>query len=88
MNWDYRFDPRAFKEFSKLNPSVQKIILSYLNKHVKGSLDPRLFGKKLAANFTGLWRYRVSDYRIICQFRDHELIILIVRVGHRKNIYD
>ena len=88
MNWDYRFDPRAFKEFSKLNRFVQKIILAYLNKYVKGSSDPHLFGKKLTANFAGLWRYRVGDYRIICKIRDHELVVLIVKVGPRKNIYD
>ena len=88
MSWDYKFSEQAIKKFRKLNPSVQKIILAYLDKYVKGSSDPRLFGKKLVANFAGTWRYRVGDYRIICKIRDHELLVLVISVGHRKNVYD
>lgn len=88
MSWDYKFSEHGIKKFRKLNPFVQKIILAYLNKHVRGSSDPRLVGKKLVGNFTGAWRYRVGDYRILCKIRDHELLVFIIAAGHRKNIYD
>ncbi len=49
--------------------------------------DPRASGKPLRGNLAGLWRYRVGNYRVICQHLDHELVVLVIRVGHRKNIY-
>lgn len=87
MRWVYKFEARAFKELRKLGPSAQKEIVAYLDEHVAGQENPRLFGKRLTANFSGLWRYRVGDYRMICQLRDHELVVLVIAVGHRKNIY-
>ena len=53
-----------------------------------GDADPRRFGRELKAELAGLWRYRVGDYRLICQIRDQELIVLVVTVGHRKDIYE
>ena len=88
MNWVYRFDERALKELKKLDRQAQKNILAYLDERVAGKEDPRRFGKALHANLAGLWRYRVGDYRIICQIRDNQLLILVVSVGNRKNIYD
>ncbi len=87
MNWTYRFDERALKEIKKLGRQAQREIISYLDERVAGSVDPRRFGKELKADLAGLWRYRVGDYRIICQIRDKELIVLIVAVGHRRNVY-
>lgn len=88
MSWVYRFDERALKEFRKLGKPVQRDILAYLDERVAGDGDPRNFGKGLKADLAGLWRYRVGDYRILCQIRDGELLILIVAVGHRKDIYE
>ena len=86
MHWDYKFSEQAIKKFRKLTLSVQKIILAYLDKYVEGSSDACLFGKRLSANFAGTWRYRVGDYRILCKIQDHELIVLVISVGHRKNV--
>lgn len=88
MNWAYRFDSRALKELKKLGPDVQREILAYLDGRVAGEAEPRRFGKGLKANLTGLWRYRVGDYRILCQIQDSELIVLVVAVGHRKDVYE
>ena len=88
MNWTYRFDERALKELKKLGYPAQKEILNYLDERVAGTRDPRLFGKALKADLIGLWRYRVGDYGILCQIRDQELIVLVVAVGHRKEVYD
>lgn len=49
--------------------------------------NPRSRGKRLVGNLTGFWRYRVADYRLICQIKDDQLIIIVVEIGHRKNIY-
>ncbi|WP_017296318.1 type II toxin-antitoxin system RelE family toxin [Geminocystis herdmanii] len=87
MVWKIRFNPRVEKELKKLHPSVQKKIIIYLKQQIASQENPRLFGKSLHGNMQGLWRYRVGDYRIICQILDHELIILVVKVGHRKHIY-
>ncbi len=88
MRWVYRIDERALKELSKLDRQAQRKILSYLDQRVAGRSNPRDFGKPLKAQLAGLWRYRVGDYRIICQLQDQELVVLVVAVGHRKNVYD
>ena len=88
MSWVYRFDERALKELRKLGHQAQRDILAYLDKRVDGIEDPRKYGKGLKANLSGLWRYRVGDYRIIARIRDGELVVLVVAVGHRKHIYD
>ena len=87
MNWLYRFDARALKELKKLDQQAQRDILGYLDERVAGTGDPRRFGKALTADLASLWRYRVEDYRILCQIQDRELLVLVVAVGHRKNIY-
>lgn len=87
MNWVYRFDGRALKDLKKLGHQAQQDILAYLDDRVANETDPRRFGKALKADLSGLWRYRVGDYRILCQIRDGELLVLVVAVGHRKNIY-
>jgi len=88
VSWAYRFDERALKELKKLGGPAQKEILAYLDKRVAGKEDPRRFGKALHANLAGLWRYRVGDYRILCHIRDAQLLVLVISVGHRKNVYE
>ncbi len=87
MSWVYRFDARALKELKKLGHKAQRDIIAYLDERIAGSSDPRRFGKGLKAELAGLWRYRVGDYRLLCQINDHELLILVVAVGHRKIVY-
>lgn len=87
MNWDYSFDERALKELKKLGRQAQSEIIAYLDERVAGDAEPRRFGKGLKADLAGLWRYRVGDYRILCQIKDRELLVLVVAVGHRKNVY-
>ncbi len=70
MSWAYRFDERALKDLKKLGRQAQRDILSYLDERVAGDGDPRRFGKGLKADLSGLWRYRVGDYRILCQIQD------------------
>ena len=86
MTWTIEWDDRARKELRSLDPSVQKKILSYLRE--RATENPRSFGKQLSGNKVGLWRYRMEDFRVICRLQDDKLIVLVVAVGHRKEIYD
>ena len=85
--WRVEFDVRAAKELRKLAPEFRKKILLFLKKKIETDLDPRRFGKALQANLAGLWRYRVEDYRIICMIQDDRLVVLALRIGHRRDIY-
>ena len=88
MTWKIEWDDRARKELRKLDSFVQKEILSYLCLRVMASNNPRLFGQSLSRNKAGLWRYRVGNYRIICRIEDDALVIFVLGVGHRKEIYE
>ena len=88
MNWIYRFDERALKELRKLGKQAQREVIAYLDERVASEADPRRFGKGLKAELAGLWRYRVGDYRILCQIKNGELLVLVVAVGHRRDIYE
>jgi mRNA interferase RelE/StbE len=86
--WTYSFDERALRELQKLDRQAQKAVIAYLDQRIATNGDPRRFGKPLRAELAGLWRYRVTDYRILCQIKDNVLLVLVVSVGHRKNAYD
>jgi len=88
MSWVYKFDDRALKELKKLGHQTRAEILKYLDARVAGNNDPRRFGKGLTADMAGYWRYRVGDYRILCQIKDGELLVLVIAVGHRREIYE
>lgn len=85
--WTLVFTEDVRKELKKLPQQASNKIINYLENKVLPSPSPRTLGRSLSANLRGLWRYRVEDYRIVCEIQDKELIILIVRVGHRKNVY-
>lgn len=88
MVWTIKFSEFSTKQLKKMDKTIAKKILSYLRDKVLKQKDPRVLGKALMHDKSGLWRYRVDDYRIICEVVDHELMILVLRLGHRKNIYD
>ncbi len=85
--WQLRFSKRADKQLSKMDAGVRRIILAWLLKNVDGCDNPRTHGKGLTANMTGVWRYRVGDYRILCDIRDDDLVVLAIEVGHRRDVY-
>lgn len=78
-----RFD----KEFKKLDRYTQIMIKAWIEKHLVGCDNPRIFGKALTANRKGQWRYRIGDYRLICIIEDEKLIITALSVGHRRDVY-
>ena len=87
MKYQIKFSERFNKEFAKLDHYTQTMIYAWIDKHIDGVDNPRITGKALTNNFKGLWRYRIGDYRLICEIRDKELVILSLAIGHRKEIY-
>ncbi|MEO0013790.1 MAG: hypothetical protein RLZZ535_2179 [Cyanobacteriota bacterium] len=85
--WKIEWDSKALKEAQKLDKNARKKIVEYLENRVLVSQDPYQFGKPLKGDKSGIWRYRVGDYRILCQIENKALIVLVIAVGHRKNIY-
>jgi mRNA interferase RelE/StbE len=88
VSWEIEYDPEALRDLRKFDRSVQREILDYLDQRIAKAEDPRKFGKPLRASKFGLWRYRVRDYRIICQLQDRRLVVLVVSIGHRSTIYE
>ena len=88
MGWKIKFDPAVEKDLKKIDRHTQKLIFSYLKNKVANLQTPKSIGKPLCGNLSGLWRYRVNSYRIICQFQEKALLILVIRISHRKNIYE
>ena len=75
------------KQLRKLDAAISKRVLDYLEQIEK--LDnPRSRGKGLTANLSGLWRYRVGDYRILCCIKDDERIVTVLEIGHRSSVYE
>jgi len=80
------FDKKVDKQIKKLDSKVKKQILDYLEFRVLK--DPFAFGKSLVADKSGLWRYRVNNYRVICDIKKDKLVVLVVKVGHRSIVYN
>jgi mRNA interferase RelE/StbE len=88
VSWAYSFEASALKELKKLGPQAAREILGFLDERMASTEDPRTFGKPLKGDLKGLWRYRVADYRLICSIQDQRLVVLVLKVGHRRDIYD
>lgn len=87
MTWKVEFDPRAQKELDQLDRNHAKQILKYLSDRIAADEDPRRFGDPLRKDLSGLWKYRIGNYRVICDIQDQVLIVLVVRIGHRRRVY-
>ena len=87
MAWSVEITRTAEKQLTKFSREVQSALLSYLRERVQVAEDPRQFGKALHGDKRRLWRYRVGDYRIICDIQDEELIVLVLAVAHRKDAH-
>ena len=88
MSYRIETTPRFDKEFKKLDKYTQRMIKAWIDKNLDGCADPRQHGKGLTANRSGQWRYRIGDYRLICQIEDSKLVILALNIGHRSEVYN
>ncbi len=88
MAWNVELSEGADRELSKLDVQHRRRILKFLAERVARLDDPRSIGEALHGSRLGeFWRYRVGDYRLICKIEDDRLIVLVLRVGHRREIY-
>lgn len=87
MTYSVATTERFDREFRKLDRYTQRMIKGWIEANLSGTDDPRRVGKALTANRSGQWRYRVGDYRLICEIEDSKLVILALSVGHRRNVY-
>jgi len=88
VKYEVELSERFKKEFRKFDKYTQKMIRAWINKNLVGTENPRLHGKGLTSNRSGQWRYRIGDYRLICNINDNKLIILALSVGHRRDVYE
>lgn len=87
MAWTVEVSDFAQRQLHKLDRQVRERILDYLDERIEGCKNPRHFGEALKGGRSGLWRYRVGDYRVICDLRDDVLIVIALSIGHRREIY-
>lgn len=87
MIYKLRYEEKAVRQIRKLDPATGKLIKSWIEKNLLNTDNPRQHGKGLTGNLSQYWRYRVGDYRILAEINDTEIVIIIVEVGHRKEIY-
>ena len=85
--WRIEITRTAEKQIQKLSRGAQESIIQFLRERVQTADNPRQLGKPLHGDKGGLWRYRVGDYRLICDIQDERITVLVVRVGHRKDVY-
>lgn len=87
MAWLIEITEPAQKDIRKLDRKVQKDIVRFLHERVENAADPRQAGKSLKGDLGELWRYRLGDYRLICDIQDKVVTVLVLRVRHRKSVY-
>jgi mRNA interferase RelE/StbE len=88
MAWSIEFSPGAHKGLRNLDPTVTRRILKFLHERIAPLDDPRSIGEALKGSELGeFWKYRVGDYRLICAIEDGRMLILVVRIGNRREVY-
>ena len=88
MAWQIEFDPDALKELRKLDRPIQIRLLGFLRQRVGALDDPRSIGESLSGDKIGsYWKYRVGDWRIVCDIQDQRIIVRVLRIGHRREVY-
>jgi len=88
LAWTIEFAEAAAKQLLKLDRTVARRIVTFLRERVSESPDPPALGAALKGDALGkFWKYRVGDYRVIAEIRDSEIRILVVRLGHRSDVY-
>ncbi len=87
MVWTIKYTNTAKRKLVKLDKQIANRILTYMEERVVPLDNPRSIGKALKGSFGDYWRYRVGDYRVICDIQDEDLVILVITVGHRSDIY-
>ena len=88
MRYSVEYADDAIRQLRKMDKFTRTMILNWISKHLEGTDNPFATGKALTGDKTGLWRYRVGDYRLISKMDKGKLVILMVEKGHRSKMYD
>ncbi len=88
MVWTINYSDRALKSLRKMDKQNARRIVDFMDLRIAVAADPRQSGKPLKGELGVFWRYRVGEYRILCEIRDDELVILAATIGHRREVYD
>ncbi len=87
MGWRVELSDAAVKALRKIDPQAAKRIIRFIRERILTADDPRAHGKTLQGELRTYWRYRVGAYRLICHIEDETLRVLVVRIGHSKDVY-
>jgi mRNA interferase RelE/StbE len=88
MGWIIEIDPKARKELDALPRDIARRILAFLYERLRSLENPRKLGEPLHGKTYGqFWKYRVGDYRLICDIQDQHITVTVIRIGHRSNVY-
>ena len=87
MAWKIEYTETARNRLRKLDKPVARRIVDYLDVRIAPLENPRSAGKALTGPMGGLWRYRVGDYRVICEIQDEVLRVLVIEIGNRRDVY-
>jgi mRNA interferase RelE/StbE len=88
MAWNIELSPEARKDLTKIGAAEAKRVLKFLHERLQPLENPRSIGESMkGSRFSGLWRYRAGDYRILCEIQDAKINILVVLIGHRREVY-
>jgi mRNA interferase RelE/StbE len=88
LTWEIKYTETAKKRLAKLDRQIARRILDYMDTRVTAGGNPRATGKALRGDaFGDYWRYRVGDYRIVCDIQDRVLTVLVIEIGNRQDIY-
>jgi len=85
LTWQIEFTPAAARQLKKIGPENGRRIIKFLQTNICS--DPRSHGKPLKGTLREFWRYRVGDFRVLVRFEEDRLVVLVVNVGHRKEVY-
>jgi mRNA interferase RelE/StbE len=85
--WQIEYSASAKRELKRLDKSIAKRIIDYMDSQVGNLDDAKQLGKALTGDLGAYWRYRVGDYRILCEIHDKEITVLVLGVGHRRDVY-
>ena len=88
MSYKIDLSDIALKNLRKLDPPARKQILKYVSDVLSKIENPRLLGKPLTGNLGEFWRYRIGYFRILCKIYDTKLTVLVIKIAHRKEVYD
>lgn len=87
MSYRVKISKNALKQLKKMDQYTRTMLVSWIEKNLDGCENPYFQGKALKGKYSSLWIYRIGNYRVISRIENNEMIILVIEIGHRKEVY-